>query len=1301
MLDNNNYNEENVKVSKGIEDEVVTSEEIDEDLQQNDEISLASEEDPPREEDLPGEEDGSTGEEKETGDTSEPSRVEEGEELEEGSAQDTDDQQSSDSDMAGTEDNPQDGHEKEDSNKQNDASDSGSGSGENKAEENSPSDEGREDGIQNAQDGVSSGSEVDNSVSGVEGNPSSEEEHGDSSHEEGTNKKDESEEDKDEETVKDEHDSEGTPEGDVSYEVAVIPELGEGVTGDSEEDPPREEDLPGEEDEDKTEQEESSVDKKEDLGTEEGEGDEQGSESGDDDEKTTEDWEELEDDMEGIQGDDPSAGDGQVSIPVTQPGKAEDEVIVNDQYPASMPELRDDGSFNVDIDDGYQVDTEIDDYGNTIEVFAHARSVAFSRNTDTRIPTTVTKASGTISQFGKTVGGVSTKLRPKQTGAHQRHLFQGTARASFILTGGILDAKATYTVASGFGGYDSDLQTVSYNTTTAGNTIRELLIKAANEKIDDINGVKTASGVPKITERAQLALGLRSVFDANAASTTATAPALQFGFRETDVVSPKQISINFVSTVIFDTSVDYIRDIINEDSLINNLSATARGANLNAEAVAVTFNIRANSYDKGLKTNTNYEFIGLNKEVLFFPEASVVTTAHYLDGFNMTSFKTGKKVPYFETLSVTSDLSLSVASIIATAIITSCASTTSSLDFNAINTGVCLDYNEMVSMSASNVALRIGGTTIKFNTIKIYDLDSTITKIEMEDERADKYPVSLMPINEKDSRQGANIQVTGLQRSTPYTFRKLHITAMPDSSGITKTLNLASFNSSGNTITCIPSHSISLRTLAFSEPKLFIELDPNKTFVSTTNGQLGSSSSSSEVSVSIPKLDVELPNTIKMPAVKNDKTSLRYVVEVEKLDVTIGNLTVNGLNGNEKHKIEKVEGKTKDYFVVTLYDLSEKRDYGFVTLELSYTDIDGRVLVTRQSLNGINVITNLAIGSGSSTTITQFPDSSLDNTTGPELTGNSIFNVTLFEATTLEPRKAEIPVFVDDINGFFLRTEFKKPDGNSSVELKLENSLLKFTNLTPNTEVVYRVDFIWKDRDNKEQTISKYAKIITPQVSAVDVKGTTITTTSNSAEIVFELYSDPSSPITSVTLSDTTLKFTWDTPKLTLKLQDLKSSTEYKDLEISFRNQNGLITKYKIDAFKTREQVAPPTGNVAEFVSRIYTASLGRDPEVEGWKFWVQKLENKEISVTQFIFDVMKQDEFVNRFLSKEEFIDMMYQIIVGRDADEDGKKYWGIKYDEYRLQFESLADVRIQIASEMVNEPEFKNYVSQLGLRY
>lgn len=947
----------------------------------------------------------------------------------------------------------------------------------------------------------------------------------------------------------------------------------------------------------------------------------------------------------------------------------------------------------------------------------------------------LTKPSGTISQFRSTIGGVDLMVDSSATTVEDRkYTFQGKAKGDFILTGKVLDVIATVSLVSSFDSQDIVFMdsSVSSAPTTVTASLRDFMIKAANEMIDDINGVRTPAGmttpsapvgIPNITHRAQLARALREVFASNEFATDVQVPSLMFTFKDIDDISPKQVTVLYDGETIFPTSMDYLRSIIAEDSLVNNAvannvsRAVSSNMNLNAEGMAVRFDIKnPPGYQilESMKTNTNYQFVALNKDVTFYPDPTDTSTVHYLEGFSMTNFKTGKQIPLFETYSVSSTNSqLEVSNMIYT-LLNSDAGSAMNIDFNSVDDTTYLDYGEMISTTASNIALRTNGNSIRFNTLKIFDKDKTITKMEVEDDRLNKYPASVALIDTDKPEKGGYLHITGLERSTPYTFRKLHVTAKPEDKDITKTIYLSEITSSSSagvtTVTTLPSHTLSIRTSNFTEPKLFIELDPEKKYVDTKQGTFSSAPSSTDtVEVFFPKLDIELPNKIIMPAVKNDKTALRYVVEVDNSDVTIKDLTVNGLKGDEKYKVEKIEGKEKTYFILTLSNLSEKRDYGFLILELSYIDIDKRELITRQVLNDINKITNVNIASVTTTGtpyftttgIHQVPGVTLDNQTGPELSGIDAFNVTLFDAKTLESRKAEIPVLIDDLNERFLRIDFQKPSNNPNVELKLEGGLLKFTNLEPKTETVYKLDFIWKDKDNKEQTLSKYAKITTPQASSVDIKGTKITTTEKTAEIVFELFSAPKSKISSVALSDDKIKFTWDTNSLTLKLTDLKPMTEYKDIEITFKLENGLLTRYKIDAFTTKEAVQPPVGKVAEFVSKIYSVSLGRDPEVEGWKFWVQKLESKELPVTQFIYNLMKQDEFINRYLSKEEFIKMMYEIVVGREPEEEGQKYWEGKYDEYKLQVESLADLRIKIASEMMNESEFKQYITSIGLKY
>ncbi len=127
-----------------------------------------------------------------------------------------------------------------------------------------------------------------------------------------------------------------------------------------------------------------------------------------------------------------------------------------------------------------------------------------------------------------------------------------------------------------------------------------------------------------------------------------------------------------------------------------------------------------------------------------------------------------------------------------------------------------------------------------------------------------------------------------------------------------------------------------------------------------------------------------------------------------------------------------------------------------------------------------------------------------------------------------------------------------------------------------------------------------------------------------------------------------------------------------------------------------------PTGDVAKFVERVYTIALGRSPEIEGWNYWIEKLEKKEISASVFIAEnLMTQEEFIQRQLSKKEFVTTMYSLIVNRQPDDSGQLYWERKYDEYRNVTTSIAGLRIKIAREMMNESEFKELVGSIGLKY
>ena len=246
--------------------------------------------------------------------------------------------------------------------------------------------------------------------------------------------------------------------------------------------------------------------------------------------------------------------------------ESEDEVVeVNDEFPSSASGLETDMTPtsddsveppSLDMEEDHEVDTELDEYGNVVEVFAvKSRSVDPRTLTDTRLDG-VKGAAGTVSHFGETKGGVSFTIDSgKSTVEGKRYKFQGTARPSLVFTGGILNSKAQFSAIETFSNGVIKL----HNTTTTEGTLRDLLINAANERIDEINGVKYPDDklISSIDDRTYLVLALSAILSANNGNTSNS--ALSLTFRDLDSLIPRQVTLDFKDTVIFTTALDFVK----------------------------------------------------------------------------------------------------------------------------------------------------------------------------------------------------------------------------------------------------------------------------------------------------------------------------------------------------------------------------------------------------------------------------------------------------------------------------------------------------------------------------------------------------------------------------------------------------------------------------------------------------------------------------------------------------------------------------------------------------------------------
>ncbi|MBR2750410.1 MAG: DUF4214 domain-containing protein [Clostridiales bacterium] len=99
----------------------------------------------------------------------------------------------------------------------------------------------------------------------------------------------------------------------------------------------------------------------------------------------------------------------------------------------------------------------------------------------------------------------------------------------------------------------------------------------------------------------------------------------------------------------------------------------------------------------------------------------------------------------------------------------------------------------------------------------------------------------------------------------------------------------------------------------------------------------------------------------------------------------------------------------------------------------------------------------------------------------------------------------------------------------------------------------------------------------------------------------------------------------------------------------------------------------PSTGSIADFVERLYTVALGRPSEKEGKEYWVKEITNGNKTGADCGLFFLTSEEFNNRGLSIENFVETLYQTFFGRASEPNGKAYW---VGELKSGRKSRADV-------------------------
>jgi len=84
-----------------------------------------------------------------------------------------------------------------------------------------------------------------------------------------------------------------------------------------------------------------------------------------------------------------------------------------------------------------------------------------------------------------------------------------------------------------------------------------------------------------------------------------------------------------------------------------------------------------------------------------------------------------------------------------------------------------------------------------------------------------------------------------------------------------------------------------------------------------------------------------------------------------------------------------------------------------------------------------------------------------------------------------------------------------------------------------------------------------------------------------------------------------------------------------------------------------------PSDPVEAFVDRLYTIILGRNAEPAGLADWTNRLKTGTATSAEIVYGIANSPEFNNFGLSNDVIVEKMYQAMLGRPSDEGGKANW------------------------------------------
>lgn len=113
--------------------------------------------------------------------------------------------------------------------------------------------------------------------------------------------------------------------------------------------------------------------------------------------------------------------------------------------------------------------------------------------------------------------------------------------------------------------------------------------------------------------------------------------------------------------------------------------------------------------------------------------------------------------------------------------------------------------------------------------------------------------------------------------------------------------------------------------------------------------------------------------------------------------------------------------------------------------------------------------------------------------------------------------------------------------------------------------------------------------------------------------------------------------------------------------------------------------------NITAFVTRAYNVLLGRAPDIDGLNGWCDQILDGSIVAASLVDSFVRSNEYGNFSKSSNDFVNDLYQVMLGRGADEPGLAHWVEVYDN------GVSET--YMIEQFTGSDEYKNLCSSYGI--